>query len=231
MRQVHAQDMNTGAGMFSFLSLGIQKEQYFDVMSVIQSSYQVFLDAHKIYLVHNDFPSSTIKKFLDFLQSINLVKEEEEQSSQSIMSTAEVWQLFEGENDKQEMPRKIICRYEFVQKMLLISFQNFLKLGRNQSEFREYFQEHVIQELQSLVTKQGQAFSCFRTSILWAENVNRVLTSNKAALVAIFKRFQIKNAFTIESAKTMLKEANIELTRQKRISHDERVQRLFGMSK
>lgn len=59
--------MNTGAGMYSFLSLGIEKEQYFDVMSVIQSSYQVFLDAHKIYLIHNDFPSSTITKFLDFL--------------------------------------------------------------------------------------------------------------------------------------------------------------------
>jgi len=129
------------------------------------------------------------------------------------------------------MPRKIICRYEFVQKMLLISFQNFLKLGKDQSEFREYFQEHVIQKLQSLVKKQGQAFSCFRKSILWADNVNRVLTSNKAALVAIFKRFQIKNAFTIESAKTMLKEANIELTRQKRTGHDERVQRLFGLSK
>lgn len=54
---------------------------------------------------------------------------------------------------------------------------------------------------------------------------------NKAALVAIFKQFQIKNAFTLESAKTMLKEANIELTRQKRMSHDDKVQRLFGMSK
>lgn len=147
------------------------------------------------------------------------------------MSSADVWQLFQGENDKHEMSRKIICRYEFVQKMLLISFQNFLKLGKHQSEFREYFQEHVIQKLQSLVKKQGQAFSCFRRSILWADNVNRVLTSNKAALVAIFKRFQIKNAFTIESAKTMLNEANIELTRQKRVGHDERVQRLFGMSK
>ena len=115
--------------------------------------------------------------------------------------------------------------------MLLISFQNFLKLGKHQSEFQEYFQEHVIQKLQSLVKKQGQAFSCFRQSILWAENVNRVLTSNKAALVAIFKRFQIQNAFTIESAKTMLEAANIALTRQRRVSHDERVQRLFGMSK
>lgn len=88
-----------------------------------------------------------------------------------------------------------------------------MKLGKHQSEFREYFQEHVIQKLQGLVKKQGQAVACFRKSILWAENVNRVLTSNKAALVAIFKRFQIRNAFTIESAKTMLNDANIELTR------------------
>jgi hypothetical protein len=79
--------------------------------------------------------------------------------------------------------------------------------------------------------KQGHAFSGFRKSIIWADNVNKVLSMNKAALVAIFKQFQIKNAFTLESAKTMLKEANIELTRQKRMSHDDKVQRLFGMSK
>jgi len=83
-------------------------------MSVIQSSYQVFLDAHKIYLVHDDFPSSSITKFLDFLESINLIKKEEDTSGQSIMSSADVWQLFLKENEKHEMPRKIISRYEFV---------------------------------------------------------------------------------------------------------------------
>ena len=40
MRQVYAHDINqyqseTGSGMFSFLLAGLQKEQYFDVMSLI----------------------------------------------------------------------------------------------------------------------------------------------------------------------------------------------------
>lgn len=93
----------------------MEKENYYQIMNQIQANYGTFVQAYKIHLCQTDFPSSSIDKFIKFLQTMNLVKENDNSSASDTRSTPEdVRALFDDENDKAELPNKVIYRYEFV---------------------------------------------------------------------------------------------------------------------
>lgn len=72
----------------------------------------------------------------------------------------------------------------------------------------------------------------FRESILWTGTVNAVLKANKDFIHSIHDKFRIGFRFTLESAFLLLKSAGINLERpSSKLSHNEHVLRIFGMSK
>lgn len=71
-----------GNPAFTSESLGMDRELYFTVMNHLPTVFPVINEAHKVYMTRGEYPSSSVDKFLKFLQLINLVKPDEEQSEE-----------------------------------------------------------------------------------------------------------------------------------------------------
>jgi len=153
--------------IFSSLTMGTPERWYSAILDYISNNYQVFLDAYKVYLTRTGFPTTNFVKFMDFLINLNIVRPNDDDST-DVLRVDQAKKIFLNEVNERQLDAKIIYRGEFIQKIFAISYQNFKNTRMKAHwEFVKYLNQNVLSTMRSYIKRFGKGFNRFRKVLLW----------------------------------------------------------------